>query len=97
MDSFLCLTEKTGEGNRLLIPIEDGDGAIQNNENGKFKVKTLNSTTKTIVQYFCAHKNMKVSLTKMALMKMVLMKMAQMKMVLTKMDLIKMQLATCFL
>ena len=46
---FLCLTEKTGEGNRLLIPIKDGDGVIQNNENGKFEVKTLNSTTKTIV------------------------------------------------
>ena len=46
---FLCLTEKTGEGNRLLIPTEDGDGVIQNNENGKFEVKTLNSTTKAIV------------------------------------------------
>ena len=63
-----------------MIPIEDGDGVIQNNEIGKFKVKTLNSTTKAIVYYFCAYKNMKVSLTKMALIKMALMKMVLMKM-----------------
>ena len=46
---FLCLTEKTDEGNRVLTPMEDGDGVIQNNENGKFEVKTLNSTKKAIV------------------------------------------------
>ena len=66
-----------------MIPIEDGDGVIQNNEIGKFKVKTLNSTTKAIVYYFCAYKNMKVSLTKMALIKMALTKMDLMNMALT--------------
>jgi hypothetical protein len=43
MDSFFYslffgLTEKNVEGNRQLIPIEDNDDVILNNENGKFNV-----------------------------------------------------------